>query len=106
MAKKKDNVLAVVTHLIVFFSSFIGPLVIYFVTEDDFVKKNAAKALNWQISAFIYLLISAVLVLVVIGFLFLLILGIIGTVFPIIAAVKASEGEAWDYPLSIPFIKT
>lgn len=106
MVKQKDTTLAVVTHLLPLIISFVGPLIIYLVTEDEFVKKNAAKALNWQISLLIYFAISVILMIIFIGFILLLVLIILSTVFPIIAAVKANEGKIWDYPVSINFIKT
>jgi uncharacterized Tic20 family protein len=30
-------------------------------------------------------------------------MGVLVVVFPIIGGIKASTGEAWKYPLSIPF---
>ena len=50
-------------------------------------------------------MISAVLMLVGIGFILLGIIAIVDIVFTIIAAMKASEGESYKYPMSINFIK-
>ncbi|MFU8796701.1 MAG: DUF4870 domain-containing protein [Dehalococcoidia bacterium] len=35
----------------------------------------------------------------------LVVLGVLDLIFCIMAAVKASRGELWKYPLSIPFLK-
>ena len=43
---------------------------------------------------------------VLIGFLAgMLALVIMGIIFPIMGAVKANNGELWEYPLTIKFIK-
>lgn len=60
---------------------------------------------NWMISATIYAVVSIVLMLVLVGFLTILAVGIMGIVFPIIGAVKANNGELWEYPLTIKFLK-
>ncbi len=60
---------------------------------------------NWMISWAIYMFISWVLIFVLIGIPLIIALGIIGIVFPIVGAVKANNGELWDYPLTIKFIK-
>ncbi len=36
----------------------------------------------------------------------LILLGVLGFIFTIIGAIKASNGEVWNYPLSIRFFKT
>ncbi len=56
---------------------------------------------NWMISATIY---AAVFVLV--GFLTGLAVWLMAIIFPIIGALKANnEGEVWQYPLTIKFLK-
>ena len=61
--------------------------------------------MNWIISLIIYSVLSALLIFVLIGIPMLIGLGIIGVVFPIIGGIKANNGEAWKYPLSIRFLK-
>ncbi len=109
----KDNTLKIMTHILGYFTSFIGPLIIYFVADNEGDKNHAKKALNWQISFLIYLfaggIIGFMLIFVLIGIvflpLFLIALSILDIVFCIMAAVKASRDELWDYPLAIPFVK-
>jgi uncharacterized Tic20 family protein len=43
--------------------------------------------------------------LVLVGFLTIIAIGILGVVFPIIGAIKANNGEFWEYPLTIKFLK-
>ena len=60
---------------------------------------------NWMISVTIYTIVSIVLMFVLIGFLTILAVAVMGLVFPIIVAVKANNGELWEYPVTIKFIK-
>jgi len=106
MAKKSNtNLLAAITHILGIFISFIGALVVYIAVDEKDVKKHAKNALNWQISLIIYVIISTILMLVLIGFVLIAILGILNVIFCIIAAIKASDGKVWEYPLAIKFLK-
>src|SRR3989344_553749 len=107
MAKNKsdDQTLEVLTHILGLFTGFIGALIILLVSESKGVKNHAKYALNWQISSLIYMVVSIPLMLVLIGFATLFATIILNLIFCIIAAVKASEGKLWKYPLSMPFFK-
>lgn len=85
----------------------VGPLIAWLVLKDksEFADYHGKEALNFQLSMLIYSIISILLAFVLIGFLFLLILSIMYIVFPIIAAVKANNGEEYRYPLTIRFIR-
>ena len=100
-----NNDLGFLAHLLGILTGFIGPLITYCVAEDDSLKEHSKKALNWQFSLLIYFVISFILIFVLIGFLLLIVLAILNLVFPIIAIVKATNGELWDYPLAIKFFK-
>lgn len=101
----RDKLIDVLTHVLGIIAGFIPSLVVLLVTKDATTKKHAKNALNWQISLFIYAVVASILVLILIGLLILPILGILNIVFSILAAVKASNSEVWNYPLTIPFIK-
>jgi hypothetical protein len=60
---------------------------------------------NWLISTIVYAVISAVMILVLIGIPLLIGLGILCVIFPIIGGIKANNGEVWKYPLSITILK-
>jgi uncharacterized Tic20 family protein len=66
---------------------------------------HGKEAVNFQISMLIYNCIAAVFCLVLIGFLFLAILWVLNAVLCIIAAIKASDGEFYRYPMTIRFIQ-
>jgi len=85
----------------------LGPLIVWLLKKDDhpFIDEQGKEALNFQITMIIALAISGLLALVLIGFVLLFVVGIFMTVMPIIAAIKASEGKHYRYPVSIRFVK-
>ena len=61
---------------------------------------------NWMISATIYGVISFVLMFLVVGFLTGAVVWLLAVIFPIIGGLKANnDGELWNYPLTIKFLK-
>ena len=102
---KEDNTLGILSHLLGLFTGFLGPLIIFLATDDKKGKNHSKLALNWQFSALIYSVVGAILSLIFVGFLVIAAVGIINIVFCIIATVKASKGEYWVYPLTIPFFE-
>jgi uncharacterized Tic20 family protein len=60
---------------------------------------------NFQISITIYMIVSAILVLVVVGIVLFLALVVFNLVVTVIGALRANTGEAYRYPLSIRFVK-
>jgi uncharacterized protein len=86
---------------------FLAPLIGYLVLKDrgPFVRAWSATALNFQLTLLIAYLVGAILAFVLIGFFILLAAAIVSVVFAIIAAVKASRGEWWQYPVTIPFVR-
>lgn len=101
---KDTRNMMILAHVLGLLTGFIGPLIIYLATADPEVKRHARIALNWQISLLIYLFVSVILIFVLIGvFLFFIVL-LLDLVFCIMAAIKASEGVAWPYPLTLPLI--
>lgn len=118
MSSSESRGWAVAAHLsaligLVIGFSFIGPLVVYLVKrdEDPYVRDQAAEALNFNLSVLIYFVVlgiaTFILTLIIIGLLLipvLIILGIAWLVLVIIAAMKANEGQAYRYPLTIRFV--
>lgn len=101
VSEDKNTTLALLTHVLGFFTWIVGPLVIYFVTDDEFAKENAAQAFNWQLMLSIYLAVSFALTILLIGFVGFFVFPLLDVIFCIIAAIKASKGEKWDYPITI-----
>ena len=86
--------------------SILGPLIIWLMKREEsiFVDQCGSSCLNFKLSLLIYVIISGVLALVGIGFIFLAILGIFDLVCTVLAIIKASEGKVYRYPLTIKFI--
>lgn len=89
------------------FGSILGPLIIWLIKRNDysFVDEQGKESLNFQISMTIYGIVSALLILVVVGIFLLIALVVFELVMIIIASVKASNGEYFRYPLTIRIIK-
>lgn len=89
------------------FGNLIGPLIIWQIKKDvdPFVDAQGKEALNFQISVCIALMISAVLMLVLVGFMLASLVAIVGFVLAVIAGIKANEGQAYRYPFSWRLIK-
>lgn len=111
---RQDNQLIVITHLsqlislITGFGSLLLPLVLWLTQKEKVYKMDThgKNILNFQLSLLVYFLICIPLILLFgLGLLGFIVLGIISIVFPIINAIKASNGETPTYPLSINFIK-
>lgn len=60
---------------------------------------------NWMISATIYFFVSFILMFVLIGFLTAFGVFLLAIIFPIVGGIKANNGETWNYPLTIKFLK-
>ncbi|ABV39007.1 conserved hypothetical protein [Shewanella sediminis HAW-EB3] len=89
------------------FGSVLGPLIVWLMQRDEiqFVDECGRNCLNFKISMMIYVMISVVLMFVGIGFILVGFLAVFDIVVTIIAAMKASEGICYKYPMTIKFIK-
>lgn len=106
------------------FGNILGPLVVWLIKRQDhpFVDDQGKEALNFHLSLTLYGVVAAAVLVPAVfvgslvpllpGLLFvpLLIAGgvavvIFGLVMIVIAALRANEGEAYRYPLTIRFVK-
>jgi uncharacterized protein len=101
-----EKLWATLIHIGGIFFYFIPSLVGYLVLKDrgPFVRAHTATALNFQITMAIAAVVGGILTIVLIGFFILIAVGVLILVFSIIAAVKANQGLAYQYPLSIKFV--
>ncbi len=131
MTHRNDNNNAFLLHLSAFFGyifpfgAVVGPLVIWEMNKrkSDFIDRNGKEAINFNLS---YLLYTFVLGLSIVPFVIrtvmndlhhldlfgmisvgsiIAVLAIVKFVLIIIAASKANQGEVYNYPLTIKFIK-
>ena len=86
--------------------SFLGPLFVLLIqgNKSPFVRRHAVESLNFQLSLLIYAIVSAILILVLVGIFLLIAVGLMWLIFPIIGTIKASNGEDYRYPLCIRMV--
>lgn len=111
---KEDKQLLVVTHLsqlldfVSGIGGFIVPLIIWLVKKDEVLgmDKHGKAILNFRISMFLYVLICIPLILLLgLGILGLIVLGFFYLIFPIVNAIRTSNNQEPQYPMTIEFIK-
>ncbi len=100
MVERDDRILATMIYVISFFTTFIGPLVIWLLKKDEseFIDHHGREYFNFLISITIYSIIGGILVLVLVGIFVLIVIGIAAFILTIIAAIKAFEGEYYRFP--------
>ncbi|MCA9136992.1 MAG: DUF4870 domain-containing protein [Planctomycetales bacterium] len=85
----------------------IVPIAMWLIGKDDsdFVRRQGNRMMNWFLSSLIYAVVFGLLCIVFIGIPLLALLAILEIVFPIIAALKANNGEVWSYPMAVRFFE-
>ena len=110
----RDHVLAIFCHLsalalfiIPFVGHIVGPLIIWLIKKNDMphVNEEGKKSLNFQISMTIYMYVAFILCFVAIGIPLLILLLLADIILIIIASIKTSKKEKFQYPCTILFIK-
>lgn len=85
-----------------------APVVMWLISRDQsrLADRHGRVIVNWLLSFVVYLFVSAALAFIMIGIPIGIVLALMSLVFPVIGAVRASEGRLWPYPLSIEFFST
>ena len=95
------------------FGNMLGPLLVWQIQKNQFpsVEEHGKAALNFQLTVLIVLIPAIIatflLSFVCVGLLLIPVdvaIGLCGLIFPIIAGVKANNGEAYRYPWSLTLI--
>lgn len=86
---------------------FVVPIIIWQWKKSELpdIDAHGKIVANAIVSYIIWGAIALPLCILLIGFFLLWVLGILAVVFPIIAALKARDGELWDYPFCFKFFK-
>ncbi|HIV74637.1 MAG TPA: DUF4870 domain-containing protein [Candidatus Pseudogracilibacillus intestinigallinarum] len=102
-----ERIFAMLIYLTSFFTTIIGPLLIWLLKRDDskFVDFHGKNYLNFLISFVIYGIIAVILKILLIGFILLPIVGLLVIIFTIFGAIKAYQGEWYSIPFTIKFIR-
>ena len=98
--------LSALIGFIIPFGNLLGPLVIWLMKKETmpFVDQQGKEALNFQITVTIAMMVSAILIIVVIGFVLMFIIGLAALILTIMAGIKANEGVAYRYPFTLRLI--
>lgn len=96
-----------ILHFSGLFVLLLPPLIIWILKRDTYPAMNeqAKDVLNFQISMWLYLFSSVLLVFLGIGIVILPLLGIYSTIMIIVNTIKAANGNPYKYPLSFRFLK-
>lgn len=99
-------------------ANILGPLIVWLLLKDQYqlVDEQGKESLNFQISMSIYGLVGLILSVLLFAtillmplsaltLLLLIILGVVDVVLAIIAAINTSNGQHYQYPLTIRFLK-
>jgi uncharacterized Tic20 family protein len=93
--------------LIVPLGSVIGPLAIWLTRRDrdPFIDQAGREALNFGITIAIYGTVLVVAALLLVGIPFLIVGVVAWVVLASLAAVKASQGQPFRYPLTLRLVR-
>lgn len=105
MAPSEQNTWGTLAHVANLVLGWVGALLVMvtYGERSEWVRVNARESLNFALTMVIGVAVSYLLTLVIIGLPLLIACVVMAIVFPIIAAVKASRGEFYRYPVAIPF---
>ena len=106
--KGGDKTLGILVHIGGIFFSWLAPLVLFLVKKDSgdkFTIDNAREALNFQITVLILYVGCFFLTFILIGILLFWVVMLANLVLGIMAAIKASNGEMFHYPMTIRLVK-
>jgi len=89
------------------FGGIIGPIICWISRKDEseWVNINGKASLNFQLSMLLYTVLLIPLCFIVVGIPLLIALFILDIVCIIVATIRAAKGEAYKYPISIPFVQ-
>lgn len=88
------------------FGNILGPLVVWLIKreESQFVDANGKQALNFQMT-WTAIIVFALLSLVVgVGLVLVPIVALAWVILVVLATVRASENEVYDYPLTVDLV--
>ena len=104
LSKEEERIYSAIAHAVGIPFEFFGPLVGYLLFKDrgPFVSHHVKESLNFGITMSI---IVVAMVITIVGIMFLWVVPILWTIFRIVAAVKAYQGQFYRYPINFRFLK-
>ena len=104
LTPENERLVAILSHVVGIPFEFFGPLVAYLIFngKGPFVTHHVKESLNFGITMIIWFIVLAVSI---VGLIVIWAVPIVYLVLRIVAAVQASQGVFYKYPLTIRFIK-
>ena len=104
MTPENEKTWAIVQNILAIFFEGFAPLIAFLVLngKGPFITHHVKESLNFGITMVI---VAVALVISIVGWLIIWALPIYYTIFRIIAAYKASQGEFYRFPLTFRFVK-
>ncbi|HIE44076.1 MAG TPA: DUF4870 domain-containing protein [Candidatus Omnitrophica bacterium] len=112
--ERKSRIWATLCHLTALlgligipFGHILGPFVIWLLKKNEypFVNEQGKESLNFQLTMTIFTAIAILLIFIKIGFFLIFGLVMVNLILVIIASIKVSNGEHYQYPFKIRIIK-
>ncbi|MHB8211255.1 MAG: DUF4870 domain-containing protein [Acidithiobacillus sp.] len=104
VASKDDRNIAALTHAGGILFGFIPALIVYLLKKDSgsaWLVQQSKEALNFQITVLIAYVVASILSTLLVGMLIFPLIFIVNLIFCVLAAIKASNGEVYRYPLTL-----
>lgn len=103
-----DKTFAILVHIGGLFFSWLAPLIVYLIkknSNEEFTVYHAREALNFQLTLLVLYIGCFILSFILIGLFLFWIVMLSNLILSIMAAVKASNGIDYRYPMTIRFVK-
>lgn len=102
-----ERLMAMLIYVTSFFTTIIGPIIIWMIKREEsaFIDFHGKEYLNFVISYFVYGIVAAISMFLLIGFILAPAVGIAAVIFTIMAAIKSYNGEMYRIPFIFRLIK-
>ena len=93
--------------LVIPFGSVLAPMIIWLTKgkESAYIQAHSKEAFNFQLSMFIYMAVSGLLCMLLIGIPMLIFFGLAWLVLTIMGTIKASDGILYKYRFNMRLVK-
>lgn len=107
LSLNEERVHASTAHWLAILAGVTAPLAFYLADGpwSPFVKENARRSLNFELTLLIAYIVSSLLMTVFIGFVLFPLVWICSIIFHVLGATAANRGEVYKYPVSAEFVK-
>ncbi|MBA4541706.1 MULTISPECIES: DUF4870 domain-containing protein [Thermoactinomyces] len=101
MVTTEDKIFAVLCHASLFFFPFLLPVILMMAKKNSpFVQHHAKEAFAFHLFSLVAVAVSAVLTLVLIGFLLIPLISLFAFCATIMAVIRTIGGQLYHYPVT------